>query len=561
MAEVLGILTAIYTGAGILGDIASYTSKWGLLSDRLFDIKEGLDVAELTLQSWQKKYDIQDRRPLIYMDVLFGRLGRERIQQTLGSIKIFSKTIETDINKVVSRALLASPSSRRRAPLESSDRYDKELVQESLRKIKTNTSWSRKFKYSVLGHADDLEMRLECLHRKLGMLERFSDHYLLLEHPEIFSTIKRLPGRRVILSISDTLAHSTIQEKLLAALRARKDAELLHKASNPQDLTNRIHIGISVPQIHKRDFAFLLHLNGPGQTTEVLIHPVKIRAIHDRTRVPSEISSAIPNLLRDGNEKCYMLPSSSRSDGFQISIPPQNLLADLQYRNPLSTHIRHHTSPTQNLLAHLAPQDQIGIAVAISQGSFRLIGSQWLEFLEARNIRWRRSSGDSGKWTCMLAATPGDASTKHTFSKLLQTAALQQRRDRDTRDLSKHIHIFRIGLLLTELALKTPISYIDTNYSPHNQTSSLKVFIPGIGEEGASLSAMEIAAAVDMKTNVLLGNMVFECLNVLMEGKGEEGEVEGSFYREVVRVSEELEGVCFGRGERRRGGSGVSTPV
>lgn len=177
MTEVLAILGGIVTSAQILDHFVKQTQRWRVLSDRLFDIKERLDGAEVSLENWQRKYDIQDRRPATYMYVLFGRAGSDRIQQTLGSIKIVSKTIKQDIDGVVDRALRVRTVGR--APPEHlDDRYDKELVEDCLRRIKRNTSWSKKFNYSVLGKADDIEFRLDRLDRKLTMLERFSDYFL-----------------------------------------------------------------------------------------------------------------------------------------------------------------------------------------------------------------------------------------------------------------------------------------------------------------------------------------------------------------------------------------------
>lgn len=543
MAEVLAILGAIYTSAQILSDFASQTKKWRLLSDRLFDIKEGLDAAELTLDSWQRKYDVQDRRPVIYMQVLFGHAGWERIQQTLSSIKIVSKTIREDIDGVVNRALLARPK-RRTTAQAIGDRYDEELIRECLSRIRRNTSWSRKFVYSVLGRADDLEMRLERLHTKLSRLERFSDYYLEKEHPDIFQTIKRLPGRRVILKVGDGRP-DTVQNKLLDALSARKDAELLHKASSQG---NRVHIGLSVPQIHKRDFAFLLNLG--GNTHEVLAHPVRIKQIHDRSRVPSEISTAVPTLLRNTQDPCYMLPSSSRSDGFQVSIPPRNLLSDLEHNYSLSTLVRNNNPFLDTQV--LNPQDQVGIACGIAQGSFRLIGSQWLHFLDSKNVRWRRNVAE-GRWTSMMTAVPGDSSTTRTLEQCFSTN--QQRRDK--RDLSKHIQIFRIGLLLTELALKAPVSYI----SYDTTTSTVKIYIKHSNKETEELDAAEIAAEVENKTNILLGNIVFFCLSTLQEKDVmADKEIEAAYYRDVMKDADELEALV--RADRRRSPacSGVTTP-
>ncbi|KAF2252521.1 hypothetical protein BU26DRAFT_258061 [Trematosphaeria pertusa] len=530
MAEVLGIISGLYGTGQALGKFAKELQNWQLLSERLFDITEGLHVAELTLAHWQHKYDIQERRHPIYTEVLFGRKGWERIQGTLGSIKITSRTIRDDVDSVVGRALKASS-----IPVTSyADALDdEELVKACLRRIRRNMAWSKKFVYSVLGKADDLELRLRRLHWKLSLLERQTELYLEKEHPEVYQTIKRLSGRRVILKIDDGRMDA-IQHNIVDALSARRDADLLHRASGHG---NRVHLGLSVPQIHKRDFSFLLSLN--GHTHEVLVRPVRIKAIYDQSRVQSDISSAASSLIRNTHQPCYLLPSTSHSAGFEISIPPTDILAALEYKDSLSTLIR----AQDPLLSQqvLYPQDQCALAGGIAQGTFRLIGSQWLHFLDCKNIRWRRNA--SGQWTTMMAAVPGDGSITRTLRRCLD--AEQARRV--PRDLTKHIQIFRIGLVLAELALKTPINYIDFDAG----TATVKIHIRGLNEDDDVVDAEGIAAEVEKQTNILVGNMVFFCLSVLQDRDVmADRNVESGYYKDVVSQAEELRG--FIEKERRR---------
>jgi hypothetical protein len=517
MAEVIGIISGLLTAGQTLETFAGQIHRWRRLSDRLFDLREGLDVAEISLQSWQKKYDVRERRPVIYLQVLFGKIGCERIQSTLGGIKIISKTMQRDIDLIVGRALSARPG---RTPLDG--RTDEFLVRDCLQRIQRNTSWSRKFVLSVLGRADDLEMRLERLHRKLTMLERFSDYYLEKEHPDIFSEIKRLPGRRVILKVGNGRSTS-VHGKLLDALSAQKDAEMLHKASGQGD---KIHIGLSVPQIRDRDFAFLLSLNGRSQ--EVLVHPVKIKVVNNSARVQSELAAAVPSLTRPHNkiDKCYIQPNPRNPDGFELSIPQRDLLADLEWKDPLSALFK--TQHTQLGSQILYPQDQSALANGIAQSAFRLIGSKWLTFLDSNNVRWRRTADN--RWASMLTAAPSNLST----TRALDACLASNRTRRDARDLSKHVQIFRIGLVVAELCLKSEIKYVD--FDPNTET--VKLFI-GDGEE---VDATEVAAEVERKTNVFLGNMVFFCLSTLQErDRMSDRKIEGSYFTEVVKEAERLD--------------------
>jgi hypothetical protein len=107
MAEVLGIITGLITAGQALESFAHHTRKWKRLSDRLFDVKEGLDVAELALASWKRKFQIEERHRRVYMEVLFGKQGFERISATLGSIALVTRVVRGDINKMIGRALQA----------------------------------------------------------------------------------------------------------------------------------------------------------------------------------------------------------------------------------------------------------------------------------------------------------------------------------------------------------------------------------------------------------------------------------------------------------------------
>ncbi|KAL6709479.1 Protein spt10 [Coniothyrium glycines] len=538
MAEVIGIIASLYTAGQALHLIAHETHKWRDLSNRLFDLVEGIDVAEATLESWKRKYDVQARRPRSYMRTLFGKHGSERIQATLGSIKIINGNIRNEIDRTIGNALKV-----RSSKFTSDDIDDKELVRDCLRRIQQNTLWSQKFRYSVFRKADHLEADILRLHNKLSALERFSDSFSEREHPEYFSGFVRLPGRKVIYRVGDGRL-DRVQKKVLDALAARKDADLLHRASGSAKRENRVHIGLSVTQIHRRDFAFLLDVN--GKTHEVLAQPVTIKSYSDPARVQPDFAHAVPALVNKVYDTCYMLPSASSLEGFEIKSPPTNLLTDLEYKDPLSNIIRNEGNYLgSQLLYH---QDQSAIASGIAQGSFRLIGSQWMDFLDCANVRWRRTK--DGKWTSMLTAAPGSGAISRTLDQCLKSNL----DDRGRRNLSRHIHVFRVGLVLTELALKQPVSYIAFDRT----TNTVKLYM----DDGDELDALQVAAQIDLKANVFLGNMVLFCLSALQDQDVmSDKNIETAYFKYVVKEAEKLEAL-FGqtRPKVSPAGSGFNTP-
>jgi hypothetical protein len=389
MAEVLGIIARLFTAGQALRTFALQTKQWRLLSERLLDIQEGLEIAKLSLDNWQYKYDIQVYRPDMHTRILFGTEGHERITATISTINIITGSIKSDIDRV--RGLALGVQNKRAYYGEDLDIGNEERVKECLQEIQRNNAWSRRFVLSVLGKADDLEMRLKRLYQKLNILERFSDFFLEKEHADIFSEIRRLPGRHVMIKVGDGRTE-TIDSRVLDAIRVQKDAERLHQCSASSQQQSRLHIGISVPRVHKRDFAFLLSMD--GMSHEVLVQPVTIKAVHDPSMVPKNLATAVSTLAKRTQDSCYMVPSLSTSAGFIVKNPPTNLLSDLEYKEALSSAIR-----DQNVYLcsqKLYSQDQNAIATGVAQGCFRLIGSQWLSFLDCSNIRWRRTK--DGKW-------------------------------------------------------------------------------------------------------------------------------------------------------------------
>ncbi|KAJ4344998.1 Protein spt10 [Ascochyta clinopodiicola] len=477
----------------------------------MFDLREGIGAAEISLLSWQRKFNVCERQPIIYMQILFGRLGCERVQATLKDIQVLTGTIQQDIDLIISCALRARP---------RHSRADEWLVEDCLTRTWRKTSWSRKFFLNVLERAEDLEMHLECLHRRLTMLERFSDYYLEKEHPDIFLGLERLPGRKPVLKPGNRRSGS-LQIKLLDALSAQKDAEMLHKASGED---SRVHIGLSVPQIREQDFAFLLSLG--GSTHEVLVHPVKIKAVNGSTRIHSSLMTAIPNLTQSQakHDVSYLKPWPHSSAGFQLTIPPTPLLTTLQYKLPLSAIFQTQHPRINSQL--LYPQDQVALSTAIARASIRLLNTPWLDHLTSSNLRWRRTT--SGEHTVMLART-------HIESPMSRALASYIAAHKPRRDLGKHTQIFRIGIVLAELCLKIPLEHIV--FDAH--TATVRIFV---GDE--EVGAAELAAEVERKCNVFLGNMVGFCLGSLKDCDGVgDGGIEGAYLVDVVREAERLEGV------------------
>ncbi|PSN62463.1 hypothetical protein BS50DRAFT_458396, partial [Corynespora cassiicola Philippines] len=533
MAEVQGTISSLQIAQQLLRDFSESCQQFTMLPDRLLDISVDLHAADLSLQNWQTKYDVQDRRPIVYMHVLFGRPGTEQIKRTLDGLKAVARTIREDVWKIIGRALRAKLLN---TPDEDS-RYNKVLVKDCLNTIRRSRLRSRDFTISVLRKADYLEMRLDRLHRKLSLLERYSEHYLEKEHPDIYQRIRRLPGRRVILKIGHP-KHTAMQDSIVKAKSARKDAELLYRASPPG--TKNLHIGLAVPQIHPKDFAFLLEHH--GLTREVLLSPKLLPPLTDPSTLPSTIPKTLSSLLRHKDESCYILPpdANPKNGAFQLSFPATPLLTDLEHKDPLSALLR--APETAFSPQILYPLDRCAVACGVASAAFRLLGSPWAPFLECGNVRWRR--GKEGRWTCMMRAAVGDQGLKRGLERCEREA----REGFGRRDLRVHTQVFRAGLVMAELGLKRAVSYVDFDAD----AKVPRIFVEtrhegrGSGRDGRSepveMDAMEIAAEVERETNLHLANMVFSCLEVLQEKGTLAGDkVEERFCSDVLEEVKKLE--------------------
>lgn len=545
MFEIIGAISGLHIADESLADLAWQTKRWKPLYDQLFDIKEAMIAAELTLESWRHKFDIQEHRPVIYMRVLFGTQGNERIEAISRTINGTTRAIRSAIDTMISQPLKVQAITTQHEHLHSAS--GKELLRDCIKRIQEKPSWSRKFVLSMLGQAEGIQVSIDRLHHWITVLERNSEYFLEKEHPDIFAGIKRLPGRKNILKLGDGQMDKA-QSKLLEALAARKDADLLHRASGK---ASQVHIGLSVPQIHKRDFAFLLNLD--GRAHEILVRPVKIKTVNDPTRVQADLASAVKTLINKRHNACYMLPSSSTSAGFEIKMPPTPLLSGLKYKDSVSTIIGDQNTHLGS--QRLYSRDQSALASSVVQGSFRLIGSQWLDFLDCTNVRWRRTT--EGSCTCMLMAKPGVS----PMTRSLRQCIAVHLETRDKHDLSKHSQIFRIGLVLAEIVLKAHVSCIEHD----SASNSMKKYVV----RGEEMDATEVASEVERRGNVFLGNMVFFCLRALQDRSvmADRG-IESTFFKEVMKDAENLDVLV--REDKKRGispvgsigriGGGSSTP-
>lgn len=527
MAEVIPILTGLAGTVQFLTTFAKLVQDWREVPERLFEIEDNLHVQRRVFNGWRKRYCIHDGRSISCFYALFGKEGFEDIRKSLGMIKMVSERIQKHVDSMVGGAMVGFAYSRGHYR----ERHDEEIIKEYLRRISKTAGWGRKSIYTLLKKADELDKQVELLEKWIKRLQFKADSYLEEEHPEVFRTVKRLPGRRIKFQLEADV--DSIIYQLDSIHSACKDAKRLQIASQHQ---RNIHIGLFVPQIHSQDFLLLISVGDHAR--EVLAHPVRFRAINDPLRVQSNLESAARSLERWGNATGYLQPSPSSASGFQLTFPRSRILASLRYEAPLCTLIRNNQSSFQRPAFY--PQDQYALATGIVTGSVRLLGNGWLQFLDSCNLRSRRDGPD--RWATMLSAVPGNP---HTTRILDQCYSVGHPHG---RDLFKHIQIFRLGLVLTEIALQSPIDYIDF----HRATEMVGIHIGALSDDGDDVNANDIAAEVEHRTNLLFGNMVYFCLSVLQNKSLMRDEnIEIAFYKSVLHDADEL-AAAFSGAKRRR---------
>lgn len=535
MAKISDIASAISAASQALHIFAQQIQPWRDISDRLLDLCQGMTVCQHVFERWQHKWEVNESQPHVYLRALFGHEGCHNIQLTLSSIYKISGSLQDHVDEIIGRALrFQLPNSTHSRPL------DQGLVEACLYNIRRRPSWKQKFILGVWHRAETMEISLQRLEISLRVLESHTNYFLGKEQPHIFSDTKRLPGRKFILrlGIDRTV---TVKAGITDILAAQRDGELLHRASDPG---NVIHIGLSVPRIHPKDFAFLLP--SAEKTHEFLVRPVRITVGANDPRVPQQLSSALPKLdrtTRRSSSPCVVKPSSN-TDGFELSAPPISLLSALEHKAPMSAILT--TQPLHLNSQTLYTRDQNALAAGLAQSTLRLLGTPWLHSLDSANVRWRRTS--DGQWTSMLTANPGETYTTRVLDAMCTSYPL------NARDLTRHTHIFRIGLVLAELCLRTRIR---VSFDSRAQTIALHI---RNGDAVRGLTAAEVAAEVDLSCNPFVGEMVFFCLGALMDkSRLGERDVQGGYIGAVVGSAENLESVI--RLPRRKGtwGGGSSS--
>jgi hypothetical protein len=285
--------------------------------------------------------------------------------------------------------------------------------------------------------------------------------------------------------------------------------------SSPRASRRQTHRGSPSPSGHHR----LEMVVKQGVINEQLLVE---RASFGQTVQPYySISAALSSLdAPNGTTQVFLAPRERLNQGFIINVLRRGKLCEIADKPNLADLLERRDGASNLLLP-----ERVNICCSLIEGCFRFLGSAWLDKLDAERLKCGIGSGDS--WAIML----GDGIGNDLVSQGLQEMQNAARNGRDHRDLSTHCQIFRLGLIMTELALKTYVTSIETNPS----RTEAQVVIQSIQNE--SLSASEIAGFVETATNSkMIGDAIYFCLSTLQAPRlPSNDEIGERFFYQVVQ--------------------------
>lgn len=378
-------------------------------------------------------------------------------------------------------------------------KFDKRMFERTIRRIEQHTTWPRRFSMAVTQKADDLDRYLSRFNTKLQNLERFSDFYLEETQPDLYGRDPRFL-RAEGMKLLEERAKDHV-------LYARQDASSLYRAYATGDgLT--CHLALAILQdkqvrqtsVPEKDFQFLL--SNETKTYEVVAHPTNYPSASVRRTLPKTLADAFKAVSRASQEPVDLLPpKASGGDGFVLSIAERARLSNIERQQPLSVVIKRATVNERDALDY---RDRLAVAGTLVEGCHRLLGTPWLDRLDSNNIRGLRSRDKA--WTAMLGFDTGKRSVTETLDEMATGRAGVS---------LHHCQIFRLGLILIEVALGTLISYVEVSQDP--RVPGVNVVIKELGGD-QKLHASTVATAVENRTSMMYGDIVYFCLSVLQNG-------------------------------------------
>ncbi|WPG98746.1 Hypothetical protein R9X50_00154000 [Acrodontium crateriforme] len=502
MAEAIATIQTVKWATDTLWEFYRLLGRYNGLPGRVLDLESNLHACEMTLRRWKTKWGVENRQPDIYYEVLFSKRGWRAIRICLGMISESSQIVKGKINALVGSALKHQGKSRNKV---YDGKFDIEIMRRAMKRIDRHMSRKIRFAWAVTLKIDDLESHIERFNKNLTNLERFAESYLSETHPELFGKEAQQLKQEAQLLVEDKI-RDKIKKKVTGS---REDAESLHKAY-VGDTGLMCHLSVcptTSTQTRRdsrlaKDFHFLI-ANG-SKSMEILVHPVQFNKSDNVSRLPTSMSEAFNSVSAYSRKPGDLLPpGATDGNGFELRIASKPILTPLWGSAPLSTLFKASQGDANRVIS---TRDKISIATGLIEGCYRLLSTPWLNYLDSANIRGARNPEDATKWDAMLSCEAGNRSV----SKALACFASQP--GNRLRDLRQHTQIFRLGLVLAELATGSLVTYAEA--SEDFRTPGVSIVMPDLADD-ERLDADEVAAAVELHSGERYADFVRFCLSML----------------------------------------------
>nr|OQO25695.1 hypothetical protein B0A51_07257 [Rachicladosporium sp. CCFEE 5018] len=497
-AEVVTAIKTVSALVDVMWKVWELTGRYRDLRYRLVDIAEALEACEVTLSVWKSRWCIRDETSHAFYEYLWSQRGWQAIQHCLGGVDEISKLLHLQVNGMIGTAFLHQGHAHRER---YNGNYNSARFKKAMERVDRHMSRRKRFLSAVMFKADGLDQQLSRFEKKITTLERLSIGHVLTLHPtlegEAVHTLPIQARRRVEVRIR--------QEERNIIKGNRKDAGSLHNAFLGCDNLD-CHLALArVDPAARRLSAptsqLYFLLANSLRTTEIHFKPVDILNARDIRRASKSLAEAYTATTAARRDKATDLipPHAQPGEGFELRVVERSSLVALNRISPLSILLA--SQPRFNARQMLA------IAVSLVEGCHRFLGTPWLNHLDSSNVRGEQDP-DSKAWTVMLAAAPGNRNVTQALAQFSSQPSNRR------RDLGQHTQLYRLGIVLAELALGSLVTYADASSDPRAPGVSVVMRDYAPGER---LDAGDIAGAVEDVAGETYASFVEFCLNTLQD--------------------------------------------
>lgn len=439
--------------------------------------------------------------PERYYEYLWGRRGWHRIRQCLGGLRRTSKAVESTLNALVGSALQYQGRSRRQ-PRPYTREVDIEVLEQAIARIGTRMSRRKRFAYAVILKADELDYQIGSFGTRLEILSTLANEYLYETEPDLYGKDPKSVKQRI-----NALIKNELDEKNKAIVRrSRGFATSLHEGCS-SDGGLVCHVGIAGAAESKTAAGerppegFRMLLAKDGQCTELTVKAVDFG--HDAERLSRTMDTALAKLLSTSRQVTGLFPQGAENGiGFELRIGHRPLLSKLNEQDPLKTLLKKAQDDSRLMLP---TKERLAIAANLVIGCYRFLGSPWLDYLDTANLRGQRTQDQT--YTAMLGSQSGNKYVTRALAEFCSQAS------NSMRPLAQHSHLFRLGIVLAEVALSTVVTYAEA--SEDSKEPGISLLIPELGED-EKLDAHEVAGHVRTATSSeVYADLVRACLSVV----------------------------------------------